>query len=127
MFVRYNRSVARHFSRIVVLLLLMPLASAANDLAAMGASSRAHACCAKTRYACAGLKSADDCCKRMGHAAPPAPATTTKAQSLDTDTTGVIVGVQSHVLAQAPARRSSNDSFKRPHDPPHLHTFTLLI
>jgi hypothetical protein len=119
--------VARRLPKTVALLLLLPLASAAHDLAAMGASARAHACCAKTRYACAGLRSADDCCKRMGQAVPPAPATKTDAQALDADTTGIIVRVQPQFLADASGHRSANDSFKRPHDPPHLHTFTLLI
>jgi hypothetical protein len=71
-------------SNIVTAVLLIALTSAANDLVNMRASARAHACCAKTRFACAGLKSADDCCKRMRHtAAQPAPDTITAIGALD--------------------------------------------
>lgn len=76
--------VGRSLSNIVTAVLLIALTSAANDLVNMRASARAHACCAKTRFACAGLKSADDCCKRMRHtAAQPAPDTITAIGALD--------------------------------------------
>jgi hypothetical protein len=107
--------------------MLLLVAAAANDLAAMRASARAHACCAKTRHACAGLKSPDDCCKRMGHTAVPAPAT---ARSIDVVDALAIVSIVDHntlVTTAHPFAEVPVDSFKHPHDPPHLHTFSLLI
>jgi hypothetical protein len=114
-------------SKIIATVLLLVLAAAANDLAAMRASMRAHACCAKTRHACAGVKSPDDCCKRMGHTAAPAPATTRSSDGIDAP---AIVSIADHDTIAAtthPFAAVSIDSFKHPHDPPHLHTFSLLI
>jgi hypothetical protein len=107
--------------------MLLLVAAAANDLAAMRASARAHACCAKMRHVCAGVKSPDDCCKRMGHTAAPAPATTRTIDAVDALAIVSVVGDGTIAATARSYDAVSTDSFKHPHDPPHLHAFTLLI
>src|SRR5437762_2246754 len=63
--------------------LLVMGSAAAGDAAGMLASARSHACCAASKYRCAGLKSPDDCCKRMRHtSAPPAVVAVAGAEAI---------------------------------------------
>jgi len=99
----------------------------AGSLADLRSSTTAMACCAKTHNQCAGLSAPDDCCKRMGHATAGSLAgTLSAAQPLALPATGVVAWLTANLTA---AHGSSNVDFalKRPHDPPHLHTFSLLI
>jgi hypothetical protein len=89
--------------------------------------AREAACCAKTDYTCAGMQTPDDCCRSMGHTAGLAPAATTNASA------PVVVPATAQPLIAAPtATVRVCAPFEelvtiRPHDPPHLHTFALLI
>jgi hypothetical protein len=115
-------------AKVVIPCLLVVVASAANDLASMRASARAHACCAKTRFACAGRKSVDHCCRTMRHtAAQLAPAAMGSVDAPEVGATPAVVHIDIPALAIASFHSIDTHAFKRPHDPPHLHTFTLLI
>ena len=99
---------------------------AATAFADLQSALTAMACCAKTNYQCAGLSRPDDCCQRMGHAAGPTVGTLSSASPLV-----VPSAVTIPAFIVAPASRfgtpSPGPAFKRPHDPPHLHPFSLLI
>ena len=99
---------------------------AATAFADLHSALTAMACCAKTNYQCAGLSRPDDCCQRMGHAAGPTVGTLSSASPLVVPAAVIIPG-----FIVAPALPSGSPSqgpaFKRPHDPPHLHPFSLLI
>jgi hypothetical protein len=107
--------------------LLVVTALATGSAADLRSSTAAMACCAKTHHRCAGLSSPDDCCKRMGHATTASLAGTLSAvQPLVVPVSGVIDWLPANVM---PAQTSTHPdfSFTRPHDPPHLHPFSLLI
>jgi hypothetical protein len=86
------------------------------------------ACCAKTDYSCAGMQAPDDCCRNMGHAsAHQVPGTVSNQHPLPTPpaiTVNVGAGMLAPIARVAPA---VGLAFIRPHDPPHLHSFALLI
>ena len=113
-------------SLIGVLVLLVASSVATNAFADLRASGTEMACCAKTDYRCAGLSSPDDCCQQMGHTAHGTFAGTLSSAH------PVILAVILSVPASA-ASIASHESlnrewfFTRPHDPPHLHSFSLLI
>jgi hypothetical protein len=107
--------------------LLVMAAVATSCFADLQASAAAMACCAKTDYTCARMSGPDDCCQHMGHVVPAAPAGLTASFRL----LQPAISVNSPVAADATlVRLDSPDvlaAFKRPHDPPHLHTHILLI
>jgi hypothetical protein len=104
---------------------LLAVGSASIDLAELRDGAAAMACCAKTDYSCAGMRAPDDCCRSMGHAAAhQTPATIEKHQPLPMVTAMQALGPQ--VFASI-ARVAPITAFTRPHDPPHLHPFALLI
>jgi len=108
------------------LALLAASSVAATAFADLLSALTAMACCAKTNYQCAGLSRPDDCCQRMGHAAGPTVGTLSSASPLVVPAAVIIPG-----FIVAPASLfgppSTGPAFKRPHDPPHLHPFSLLI
>jgi hypothetical protein len=94
------------------------------DLASWAA---AMACCATTDYECATVGGPDDCCQNMGHAVASATAAPpTSSVSLP----GLMVAFIS-AIAVSPLERferlQASATFKRPHDPPHLHPIPLLV
>jgi hypothetical protein len=100
-----------------------------GDANAARASMLAMACCAKTHGECAGVKGPDDCCRGMGHvSADPAKTTPPNRPTVDTLSACAVLP-QPALAAAAIGWSSASDAvaFKRPHDPPHLHTFALLI
>jgi len=108
-------------------ILLIVTSIATGSLADLRSSTTAMACCAKTHNQCAGLSAPDDCCKRMGHATVSSLAgTLSAAQPLVLPATGVAAWLPANLTA---AQGSSNVdlAFTRLHDPPHLHSFSLLI
>jgi hypothetical protein len=107
--------------------LLIVTAVVASSLADLRSSTAAMACCAKTHNQCAGLRAPDDCCKGMGHATAASVAgTLSAAQPHVLPATGLVAWLPANL---SPSRASSTPdlAFKRPHDPPHLHPFSLLI
>ena len=108
-------------------MLLIVTSVATGSLADLRSSTTAMACCAKTHNQCAGLRAPDVCCKRMGHTTAGSRAgTLSAAQPLVLPATGVVASLPANLT---PAQGSSNIDvgLKRPHDPPHLHSFSLLI
>ena len=97
-----------------------------SSFADLRAAAAAMACGLKTNYACAGLSAPDDCCKHMGH--------TSEASAAGTLLTPLAVGPAVQPIAREvvpevdlPSGDPVDGAFTRPHDPPHLHTFSLLI
>jgi hypothetical protein len=110
-------------SRLLALLAasLMLCAGAADLLA----SAAVMACCQKTDFTCAGMRTPDDCCRSMRHAGRPGPATARSVVPLDPHPVAILPERPTReILAAGPA---PVPSFARPHDPPHLHAFVLLI
>jgi hypothetical protein len=93
------------------------------------ASILAMACCAKTHGDCAGVRSPDDCCRGMGHvSAGPVSTTAPSGPTFDPPFTAAVLApaaTANFEIGSFPVFLSI--AFKRPHDPPHLHAFTLLI
>jgi hypothetical protein len=109
------------------LVFLLASSIAANAFADLRSSATAMACCAKTHGHCAGLNTPDNCCKRMGHIGPGISAATVSAAPQLVLPAINTVSLLSANLWSASASPSSRFGFKRPHDPPHLHPFSLLI
>ena len=109
------------------LALLVAASVGANAFADLGAAAAAMACCAKTDYACAGMRAPDDCCEQMGHVV----ARTTTGTLSNTAPLAVPAAVVPPVFIVEPTPASEplnpEAAFKRPHDPPHLHRYSLLI
>jgi hypothetical protein len=106
---------------------LLASSIAANAFADLRSSATAMACCVKTHGHCAGLNAPDNCCKRMGHTGPGSVAGTVSAAP-----PLVLPAIGSNALLPAtlstePGLPVAASGFKRPHDPPHLHPFNLLI
>ena len=121
--------VQRSAIRILVLarLSLIVTSLATGSLADLRSSTTAMACCAKTHNTCAGLRTPDDCCKRMGHATADSLAgTLSSAQPLVVPATVVVAWLPPN-LTTVQSSSNVDVAFKRPHDPPHLHPFSLLI
>jgi hypothetical protein len=109
-------------------MLLMVLSLAVSPLSALRDSAAAMDCCAKTDYTCAGLSAPDDCCQHMGHSAH---GVTPGTVSTDRDLLIPISAIVPPFAAATPTAAAdplgSVSTFTRPHDPPHLHSYSLLI
>jgi hypothetical protein len=119
-------SMRRHLTSWSAHVLIVAIAVVAwSECAGLQARVSARACCA-AKHRCAGSAQADTCCKRMGGIS--------SRSTLATGTTRAPV-LAVHLLAvQLPFSESMASShvvavaaFTRPHDPPHLHTFSLRI
>jgi hypothetical protein len=100
------------------------LAIAWIDGAGLEFDARAMACCTH-RHDCGGdLRAPDKCCEHMGHAAPAKTGTTVQiGQSAVLAPVALLSPIPTVELTPLVDRFG----FTRPHDPPHLHTFALLI
>jgi hypothetical protein len=118
----------RRLHALVAVALLVALGSAANELSDLRSTDAAMACCAKTDYQCAGVATPDDCCQRMHHApARPAPSTAPIARhAAEGQAVACLPAVYRPFPLPVTVVAISPD-VARPHDPPHLHTFSLLI
>ena len=94
------------------------------DLASWAA---ALACCTMTDYECATVGGPDDCCQNMGHAV----ASTTAAPPASSVSLPGLMAAVIPAFAVSPLepfeRLLAAATFKRPHDPPHLHPIPLLV
>jgi len=122
-----NRDVRHRLRALVAVAVLLAVSSAANELSDVRSAAAAMACCAKTDYQCAGLRTPDECCKRMhhspGHVAPstaPVERNGSAAPAVAPLPVAYLPFSRESVVATSP-------DFTRPHDPPHLHAFSLLI
>jgi hypothetical protein len=102
------------------------VSSAAADLAQMGLSSQAEACCRATQGACAGLSAPDDCCKtpQVSHQVSP---TSTVAKALSTLIAPLAAPLYFEEQPVGQQHTSAASTFTRTHDPPHLHPVALRI
>jgi hypothetical protein len=110
-----------------VLVLALASSLAASSFADLQASSAAMACCAKTDYTCTGMSSPDDCCRRMSHTPPRAAAGTLSSAMLLGAPIALMIRPFAIALDTRTGVRRLPESFPRPHDPPHLHAYSLLI
>ena len=106
---------------------LLAVVVATTPLIDLASWAAAMACCATTDYECATVGGPDDCFQNMGHAVASATAAPpTSSVSLP----GLMVAVIS-AIAVSPLERferlQASATFKRPHDPPHLHPIPLLV
>lgn len=112
--------------RVITRTLVVVASIGVSSFADLRAAATAMDCCLKTNYACAGLSAPDDCCQHMGH--------TRETTAAGTLVTAPAVGPARQPVAPelgpdpgVPTRDPVAGAFTRPHDPPHLHTFSLLI
>jgi hypothetical protein len=114
--------------RRALLLVLVILATASSDVLASRFSLGAMACCIKAHHQCAGVRTADDCCQRMGHGIG---ATVTRLPAARASVSEPILAIVPALTIPAqistPLITLAAPTFKRPHDPPHLHPVALLI
>jgi hypothetical protein len=109
-------------------LLLVVLSLAVGPMAGLRDSAAAMACCAKTDYTCAGMSGPDDCCQHMGHAAHGVtPGTVSSARGLFITTVAIDSSFDASIAAHVSNLLGAVSAFTRPHDPPHLHSYSLLI
>jgi hypothetical protein len=110
------------------LLVLVILATASSDVLASRFSLGAMACCAKAHHQCAGVRTADDCCQGMGHGIGASVTTLPVARASVSDPIlAILPGLTIRAQISTPALTPAAPTFKRPHDPPHLHPVALLI
>jgi hypothetical protein len=116
----------------IVLAPLLALAVATAAWADCTAEQNPHAqmkCCAAMHHECGKSANPNDCCKQMRGAGASAAVSTAAVPSIKVP---VVHGVIERIAAAAasviaPSMTPSSLEFTRPHDPPHLHPFALLI
>ena len=125
----HNTSVLHRPTRFLVTarFLVVMAALASSGFADLQASATAMACCAKTDYTCARMSGPDDCCQHMGHVVPAPPAAFSAGFQLAQPVVAVISPLRIDVTLSRLDSHDAVPAFKRPHDPPHLHTYSLLI
>jgi len=109
-------------------MLVVALVVASADVIALGSSVAAMACCAKTHGACARLQTPDDCCRHMGHGVATSVSTAPDVRTIQFGLTlGIVPAIPSVGAKSAERFAPDQSTFKRPHDPPHLHPVALLV
>ena len=110
----------------VLLVTALFAGNAAVCAAAASNATQEMACCKAGHRTCGQMTSASDCCKSRQQTAP----TVAVAKQIDIAvaialpaSVPAVFGVVTESRLSAPVR----ETVKRPHDPPHLHTFSLLI
>ena len=107
---------------------LAALVAASSDVIALQFSMAAMACCAKAHNECAQLKTPDDCCRGMGHGVGASVATGPDSRAIHFALTPAVPPPVASTIAECRERFAPDSTtFKRPHDPPHLHPVALLI
>ena len=119
---------ARKLTAVLAFVVATSVAAAAS--ADLRAAMTAMACCVKADYRCAIVGGPDDCCQHMGHTAQG--ATLAPPSHTTTNVVGPVLVATLARLDHSPSLNwhdtlASASALKRPHDPPHLHTFSLLI
>lgn len=97
-------------------------------MADLRSAAEAMDCCAKTSYECAGFRTPDDCCNQM-HQGTSGTVPSTVAAAPNPLDASMTAAPDAAVSLPTRIRRveAAALDFIRPHDPPHLHTFSLLI
>jgi hypothetical protein len=115
----------------VACVLSVPTAVIGDDLIRFAVAVDAHKCCAASGGACAQLSTPDQCCTTqeeaasLGFTSVGAELRTTLVAP-DCALLGPSLAAVKHPTVGS-VRSDSSRSFTRPHDPPHLHSFPLLI
>jgi hypothetical protein len=81
------------------------------------------------KQACAGVKAPDDCCQTPQASVGPVSSANAAGVRAAASTIPLVL-LSSHrgdVVAMTSTLETIDVQFKRPHDPPHLHIFHLLI
>jgi hypothetical protein len=124
---RVHNRLVRSSSKTVAVVVTLIGISSGSAFVDVGAGAKAMACCAKARRSCAGLRTPDQCCKRM-HPAPADPlAGTVTAKRIVPIAVAATLSATPDLGWFDPFIPYRHTDSKRPHDPPHLHTFSLLI
>jgi hypothetical protein len=110
-----------------LLIVLVALAAASTDAVALHFSMSAMACCAKAHNECAGFSAPDDCCKGMGRGVSATSATTPSTNHSRVVVSFAILPTPTGSAGITAVSVYPASTFKRPHDPPHLHPAPLLI
>ena len=119
--------VSHRVKTIIAFAILVAVGFGADEMSSMTSAAAAMACCAKTDYSCAGLSAPDTCCRRMHHAASHStPSTAAATQGID-GAPAIVALPPANVVRSTSASELIQVEFTRPHDPPHLHTYSLLI
>lgn len=124
----YNRAVIRPVA--LACALLLPLAVTSDDLIRFALSADAHSCCASTNGSCAQLSTPDECCRTQEQAVSQGYATVgpdSRVQFVPAPSAGLPAQFQRFDVEFPGVAEATSPAFKRPHDPPHLHPFPLLI
>ena len=113
-------------------MLLEPSAVISDDLIRFALSADAHRCCAAAQGSCAQLSTPDECCQTQEQVASEGfttigPESRTRPASIQFAFAPPIDSMFSASAAIGAPDASAGSAFKRPHDPPHLHPFPLLI
>jgi hypothetical protein len=110
------------------LILAVAIVAASTDMIALQFSMAAMACCAKTHNECARLQTPDDCCRGMGRGVGASVSTAPDAGAIHFALTPAVLPALVSTAAESREQFAFDPStFKRPHDPPHLHPVALLI
>jgi len=110
----------------VLLVTAMFAGNAAVCAAATSTPSQEMACCKAGHRTCGQMTSASDCCKSRQHTAP----TISLAKQTDVALAIALPASVPALFAFVSEMRLNSPvrvTLKRLHDPPHLHTFSLLI
>ncbi len=123
-----NPQLVRHYSVSGAVLLIAALFAGNTAVCAAAArASRAEmACCKAGHRTCGQMTRASDCCKVGQHEAPGVAL----AKQIDAAVSIALPASLPAVFAPLTDNRLHvpvDGTLKRPHDPPHLHTFSLLI
>jgi hypothetical protein len=112
---------------VLIRVLFVIAAAAVSPLADLHASSAAMACCAQMDYSCTGMSAPDDCCQRMTHAPARAAAGTLSTAIQLVAPAGVLVPSFIADIGPRAGCCPRAELLPRPHEPPHLHSYVLLI
>lgn len=111
-------------------MLLLPAAVTSDELIRFALSADAHRCCESTNGACAQLSTPDECCHTQEQAIGQGYTTigpSSRLQLIPNLTLGLPAEFVSLGVELSAITNDAVLAFKRPHDPPHLHHFPLLI
>jgi len=114
----------------LVCMLVLPVAVTSDDLIRFALSADAHRCCASTKGDCARLSTPDECCHTQERAISQG-YTTVCPDSRPEFVSNLELGLSAEYprfdVQLFAITADGSLAFKRPHDPPHLHPFPLLI
>jgi hypothetical protein len=108
-------------------LLIVVLTTGLSDVLVSQFSLSAMACCAKAHHQCAGLRTPDDCCQGMGQGIGPTVTRPPAARVGDVGPALAILPVITDPTPEFGRVILPSATFKKPHDPAHLHPVALLI